>query len=102
MVIFRGINLDYFNIKNISEKKKNKLMLEWKLEPEKFTILLPGRLTQLERTRIFIEALNILIEDYNKNNFQAVILGSDQGRNVYLKKLFNLVERYQLKVKLNF
>ena len=102
MVIFRGINLDYFNIKNVSQNKKNELMLAWKLEPEKFTILLPGRLTQWKGQDIFIEALNILIEDYNKNNFQAVILGSDQGRNVYLKKLFNLVERYQLQSKVKF
>ena len=102
MVIFRGINLDYFNIKNISLNKKNQLQLAWKLEPKKFTILLPGRLTQWKGQEIFIEALNILKEDYHKNNFQAVILGSDQGRNVYLKKLFNLVERYQMQNKVKF
>ncbi len=102
MVIFRGINLEYFNKKNISENKKNKLMSAWKINPEKKTILLPGRLTQWKGQEVFIEAINILIEDYNKNNFQAIILGSDQGRNIYSKKLFSLVHRYQLNKTVNF
>ena len=51
---------------------------------------------------MFIEAVNILSEDFNKINFEAVILGSDQGRNVYSKKLFSLVERYQLNRKIKF
>ena len=37
-----------------------------------------------------VKALNILVEDYNKFNFQAILLGSDQGRKVYKKKLINL------------
>ena len=46
--------------------------------------------------------LNILIEDYNFTNFQAIMLGSDQGRSVYKKKLINLVERYNLNKKVQF
>ena len=44
-VIFRGINIDYFNAKNISILKQEKLKKEWNLDPNKFTILMPGRLT---------------------------------------------------------
>ena len=44
-VIFRGINVDYYNQKNISILKQEKLKQEWKLEYDKFTILMPGRLT---------------------------------------------------------
>ena len=102
MVIFRGINLDYFNKKNISEEKKEKLINYWGIKRDKFTILLPGRLTPWKGQEKFIEALNILIEDNSKNNFQAVILGSDQGRNVYTKKLHGLVERYKLNKKIFF
>ena len=43
-----------------------------------------------------------MIEDYNITNFQALILGSDQGRKVYKKKLINLVERYNLNKKIKF
>ena len=102
MVIFRGINLDYFNYKNISEFKKNEIKNNWGLKDEKFTILLPGRLSSWKGQEKFIEALNILNEDYNISNFQAVVLGSDQGRNVYTKKLMNLVERYNLNQKIIF
>ena len=101
-VIFRGINVDYFHSKNISVLKQEKLKQEWGLSPNKFTILLPGRLTYWKGQEKFIESLNILIEDYNVTNFQAVILGSDQGRKVYSKKLVNLVERYNLNKKVKF
>ena len=101
-VIFRGINVDYFNSKNISVLKQEKLKQEWDLSSNKFTILLPGRLTYWKGQEKFIESLNILIEDYNISNFQAVILGSDQGRKVYSKKLINLVQRYRLNKKIKF
>jgi len=102
MVIFRGINLDYFNKKNISENKKLKIMSDWKIKQDKFTILLPGRVTPWKGQEMFIESLNILSEDYNIVDFQAIILGSDQGRNVYFKKLISLVERYNLNNKIRF
>tara|TARA_B100000029_G_C17563102_1_gene954100 strand:+ start:829 stop:1980 length:1152 start_codon:yes stop_codon:yes gene_type:complete len=102
MVIFRGINLEYFNPKNVSENKKNALILRWKIDKEKFIFLLPGRLTAWKGQNVFIEALNILLLDYNKTNFYAIILGSDQGRNVYSKKLLGLVQRYQLGRKVGF
>jgi len=97
MVIFRGINLDFFSRKNISQNKRNSLVKEWNLDQEKLTILLPGRLTKWKGQEMFIESLNILREDYNSNRFQAIILGSNQGRNVYSKKLYGLVDRYRLK-----
>jgi len=101
-VIFRGINVDYYNSKNISVLKQEKLKEEWELSSNKFTILLPGRLTYWKGQEKFIESLNILIEDYNITNFQAIILGSDQGRKVYSKKLINLVQRYNLNKKVKF
>jgi glycosyltransferase involved in cell wall biosynthesis len=101
-VIFRGINVDYYNSKNISALKQEKLKQEWQLSSNKFTILLPGRLTYWKGQEKFIESLNILVEDYNITNFQAIILGSDQGRTVYSKKLNNLVQRYSLNKKIKF
>ena len=101
-VIFRGINIDYFNPKNISILKQEKLKKDWNLEANKFTILMPGRLTYWKGQDKFIEALNILVEDYNLTNFQAILLGSDQGRKVYTKKLLSLVERYSLTKKIHF
>ena len=101
-VIFRGINVEYFHPKNISLLKKEKLRKDWEISTNKFTILLPGRLTHWKGQEKFIESLNILVEDFNNSNFQAVILGSDQGRKVYKKKLLNLVQRYRLGQKIKF
>ena len=101
-VIFRGINVDYYNQKNISILKQEKLKKEWGLTSNKFTILMPGRLTNWKGQVKFIESLNILVEDFNLTNFQAIMLGSDQGRTVYKKKLINLVERYSLNKKIKF
>ena len=101
-VIFRGINIDYFSQKNISVLKQEKLKMEWGLEQNKFTILMPGRLTSWKGQEKLIESLNILIEDYNITNFQTILLGSDQGRKVYTKKLHSLVERYSLTKKVKF
>ena len=63
---------------------------------------MPGRLTYWKGQEKLIEALNILNEDYNNSNFEAVILGSDQGRKVYKKKLIDLVQRYRLSKKIKF
>jgi len=101
-VIFRGINIDYYNQKNISILKQEKLRQNWEIASNKFTILMPGRLTYWKGQEKFIESLNILIEDYHFTEFQAILLGSDQGRNVYKKKLINLVERYHLNKKIKF
>ena len=100
--IFRGINIDYYNQKNISILKQEKLKQEWGLSSNKFTILMPGRLTYWKGQEKFIESLNILVEDYNYTNFQAIILGPSQGRKVYAKKLLNLVARYNLNTKVKF
>jgi glycosyltransferase involved in cell wall biosynthesis len=102
MVIFRGINLEFFNENNVSEKKVNTLLSDWKVDKKKFIILLPGRLTKWKGQEIFIESLNLLTEEYNNENFHAIILGSDQGRNIYSKKLLLLVEQYRLGKKITF
>ena len=102
MVIFRGINLEFFNKNNVSEKKVNALAESWKIDKKNFIILLPGRLTSWKGQEIFIEALSLLSEEYNNESFYAVILGSDQGRDVYSKKLLHLTERYRLGKKITF
>ena len=51
---------------------------------------------------MFIESLNLLETKYNKENFQAIILGSHQGRKVYFKKLISSVEKYKLRDKIFF
>jgi glycosyltransferase involved in cell wall biosynthesis len=74
----------------------------WNIQKNKKLILLPGRLTSWKGQEIFIEALNLVNQELKNQNFNAVILGSDQGRNVYKKKLLRLVEQYRLTNQVKF
>ena len=96
LVIFRGINTDYFNPKKIKESDKNLLKKKWNITDEKKIILLPGRLTEWKGQEMFIEAISLLKKNLSEQEFIAVILGSDQGRKIYKKKLIRLVEQHRL------
>ena len=96
LVIFRGINTDYFNPKKIKESDKNLLKKKWNITDEKKIILLPGRLTERKGQEMFIEAISLLKKNLSEIEFIAVILGSDQGRKIYKKKLIRLVEQHRL------
>ena len=97
LVIFRGINTEYYSKKSISHEKVKKFNSALKLHDETFKILLPGRLTRWKGQEMFMEAINLLKTKYYKTNFQAIILGPHQGRKVYFKKLISLVEQHRLK-----
>ena len=96
LVIFRGINTNYFYYKRVLPAKADKFAKEHNIDRNKFIILLPGRLTNWKGQIIFIEAIKSLLENQNIPSFETIILGSDQGRNVYKKKLIGLVQQYRL------
>jgi len=102
LVIFRGINTDYFSPRKVSGSKVDKLYAEWNINKDNFIILLPGRLTTWKGQKIFIEAIKLLNLKENVRPFTGIILGSDQGRNVYKKQLIGLVEQHRLTNIINF
>ncbi len=102
LVIFRGINVDYFEPSTVIEAEESELLLKWKLTREKKIILMPGRLTAWKGQEIFIEALNLVNKELGYQSFYAIILGSDQGRDIYSKKIKRLAEQYRLTGQLQF
>ena len=102
LVIFRGINVDYFDPTTKLETDENKLLEEWHINNKKKIILMPGRLTSWKGQELFIEALNLVKIELGYEAFHVVILGSDQGRDMYKKKLINLTEKYNLKDQIKF
>ena len=102
LVIFRGINTEYFNPNKIHQSDEKKLISQWNINKERPLILLPGRLTSWKGQEMFIEALNLVNKEVPNQPFSAVILGSDQGRKVYKKKLSRLVEQYRLNNQVQF
>jgi len=102
LVIFRGINPDYFDSSTTLESKESQLLSSWGLTKEKKIILMPGRLTKWKGQEVFIEALNLVNKKLGHQAFYAVILGSDQGRDIYTKKIKRLAEQYRLTNQLKF
>ena len=102
LVIFRGINTEYFDSDTIKKKDIDKLKATWKIEDNKKIILLPGRLTAWKGQEMFIEAINLFKKSNPELDFVAVILGDDQGRTVFRKKLERLVEQFNLTQNIKF
>jgi glycosyltransferase involved in cell wall biosynthesis len=103
LVIFRGINVDYFDPTTKLEKEEDELLKSWGIEKKnKKIVLLPGRLTSWKGQELFIEAINKVNIELGYEAFYAIILGSDQGRELYKKKLIRLSEQYRLTNQLKF
>mgnify|MGYP001353645681 CR=1 FL=1 len=102
LVIFRGINIDYYEPSTKLEKDEKKLLQNWEIKKDKKIILLPGRLTPWKGQELFIEAINLVNIELGYEAFYAVILGSDQGRDLYKKKLSRLSEQYRMTKQLRF
>ena len=102
LVIFRGINIDYFDSSTKLDIDEKKLLDKWEINKEKKIILAPGRLTSWKGQELLIEALNLVKIELGYEAFHVVILGSDQGRNLYKKKLIRLTEQYRLTNQIKF
>ena len=102
LVIFRGINTDYFDPSTTLEKDEDDLFKLWELKVGKKIILFPGRLTSWKGQEMFLESINKVNIKLGHDAFIAVLLGSDQGRDLYKKKLIRLVEQYRLTNQVKF
>jgi len=102
LVIFRGINVDYFDPTTKTEIEEKKLLKNWGIGENKKIILLPGRLTSWKGQELFLEAINMVNIQLGYEAFYAVILGSDQGRDLFKKKLIRLSEQYRMTKQVKF
>ena len=102
LVIFRGINVDYFDPSSKLEEDEKKLLTKWEINKEKKIILVPGRLTSWKGQEMLIEAINLTKVELGYEAFHLVILGSHQGRDLYKKKLIRITEQYRLTNQIKF
>ena len=102
LVIFRGINVDYFDPSTKLDSNEIQLLKKWEINKEKKIILMPGRLTSWKGQQLLIEAINLVKIELGYEAFHVVILGSDQGRDLYKKKLIRLTEQYRLTNQIKF
>ena len=102
LVIFRGINVDYFDPTTKTEAEEKQLLKSWGIEENKKIILLPGRLTSWKGQELFLEAINLVNIQLGYEAFYAVILGSDQGRDLFKKKLIRMSEQFRITKQVKF
>ena len=102
LVIFRGINVDYFDPSTKTEEEERQLLKNWRIEENKKIILLPGRLTSWKGQELFLEAINLVNIQLGYEAFYAIILGSDQGRDLFKKKLIRISEQYRMTNQVKF
>ena len=82
-LIHRCVNMENFDVNNISAERMIKLMEEHHLPEDKPIILLIGRLTRWKGQKLLIEAL----EKIKEKDFFCVFVGDDQGRTYYTEEL---------------
>ena len=76
LVIFRGINVDYFDASTKLENEEKKLLQKWDIKDNKKIILLPGRLTGWKGHELFLESINLVNIKLGYEAFKAPIVSS--------------------------
>lgn len=97
-VIFRGVDLAYFDPDGVNHERCEKLRDTWGLNSEDSLILMVGRLARWKGQSILLEALK-KIGDFKGS---CIILGSSQGHESYLRELQTFVNDADLAHKVKF
>ena len=92
IMIPRGIDLGKFDLTKISKERVVNQAKKWRLPDGVPVIMMPGRLTRWKGHLILIDA----IKELGHKNFQCLIVGSDQGREMYRRELENRINQYGL------
>ncbi len=85
--IHRGVDLEIFDPAKVPAARVVKLATDWRLPDGPPVIMLPGRLTRWKGQPVFLDALARMPRD----NYCAVLVGSDQGRSAYRSELEKMV-----------
>lgn len=96
-IVYRGVDIDNFNLKNISNSRivnQSKLL---GIYDEKPTIIMASRPKMWKGHLILIDALSKI-----KIDFQCFLIGANDGNYKFKKKLYDKINNYKLghKVKL--
>lgn len=85
-LIPRGIDLEIFDPKNVSQKKVEQLRKKWDIPKGSRIILLPGRISKSKGQDTLIKALSLM----KTKNCIAVLVGSAKGHENYRDHLLRL------------
>jgi glycosyltransferase involved in cell wall biosynthesis len=88
-VIYRGVDASVFDPDTVTPDRLARLSSAWRLPDGHHVIMLPGRLTSWKGQRVLIAALARL----GRSDVCCVLLGADQGRAEYSRRLVSDAER---------
>lgn len=91
-LIHEGIDLNFFDPKNVTDERINHLREKWNLRPDSKVIMLPGRLTRWKGQGVLLDALSLIKQD----DVNIIMVGSDQGRVDYRQELMDIAEKLGL------
>lgn len=95
-VIYRGVDVVAFDPAAIDPMKRSALAHQWglSLSRSRLRIILPARLTDWKGQKILIAALGKLKQ--SGLDFEALLVGDSQGRDVYVKGLHDQIRQAEL------
>ena len=92
VVIPRGIDLGVFDRAAVSPERMIRLAQSWRLDDGVPVVMLPGRLTEWKGQAVLIEAIARL----GRADIRCILVGDDQGRSGYRKRLEEEIARLGL------
>jgi glycosyltransferase involved in cell wall biosynthesis len=82
-VIHRGIDTQVFRPDAVSQERVIHLATKWRLPEDKYTILMPARLTRWKGALTLIRAAALLQRD----DIRIILVGDSQGRTGFVREL---------------
>ena len=91
-VIYRGVDMDYFDPANVLAEQVETLRTQWRLTEDWPIILMPGRITRWKGQDFLLRSLTRL----DNQPFYCVIVGSSEGHAKYHSELLHKIVQYRL------
>ncbi len=91
-LIFRGVDVEAFDPRKVSQKRVEKLIGEWDIKKGSRILMLPGRLTRLKGQLIFLQSLLSV----KNNSYQAVLVGDTKDNPGYTEELLTFIKENDL------
>ena len=100
--INRGIDCQYFDAKSVSEIRKEKFLSSLMISERTHIILLPARITGWKGHNVAIDAVKILTEKDPELNFILVLVGSENNKEKFTKKLKKKITKLNISNRIIF
>ncbi len=100
--ISRGIDTSYFDLKSVTQKRKENLLSKLLLSENTHVFLLPARITSWKGHMVALDAAEIISKNNPKLNFVLLFVGSEDEKKRFLKKLERRIDNLGLNNRVIF